>query len=166
MTDVGQDVIRIAHNRLVREMPPQIHECLGILDDGQIWWRANDTSNSIGNLVVHLCGSLRHFVGRGIGGSDYVRDREAEFAERGPLPKAALTTLLEGTVAETDRVLTSLTPERLHDTTRNIETAMPVVDCLMRMSHHWAYHVGQIVFATKLLRQGSVNDLFRRTMVK
>ena len=166
MSQLAADILTIARNRITRELPPQITECLGILDDGQIWWRPNDASNAVGNLVVHLCGSTRHFLGRGVGGSDYVRDRDGEFAEQGPIPKAALRTLLDGTVAEADRVTGALTPERLLEPTRNIDAQMTVLQCLMRMSHHWAYHTGQIVFVTKMLREGSVSDLFRRTMVK
>ena len=166
MADVAQNLITIVHNRMVKELPPQIRECLGILDDAQIWWRANGTSNSVGNLVIHLCGSTHHFLGRGVGGTDYVRDRDKEFAEQGPIPKPALSVLLDGTGGESDRILSGLAPERLLEPCRNIETDMPVMTCLLRMSHHWAYHTGQIVFTTKMLREGSVTDLFRRTMVK
>jgi uncharacterized damage-inducible protein DinB len=166
MSGIAEGVLTIARNRMVKELPPQITECLDTLDEEQLWWRPNDTSNSVGNLVIHLCGATRHFLGRGVGGSDYVRDRDGEFAERGPIPRAALRTLLDGTVAEADRVIGALTPERLLETTKNIETSMTVLACLMRMSHHWAYHTGQIVFVTKMLKAGSVADLFRRTMVK
>ena len=166
MSDVAQGVLTVARNRITRELPPQITECLDLLDEAQIWWRPNDGSNAVGNLVIHLCGATRHFLGRGVGGSDYVRDRDGEFAERGPIPTSALRTLLGGTVAEADRVIAALTPERLLEPVRGIDAPMTVLQCLMRMSHHWAYHTGQIVFVTKLLREGSVSDLFRRTMVK
>jgi uncharacterized damage-inducible protein DinB len=166
MSELAAGIVTIARNRICRELPPQITECLGVLDDGQIWWRPNAASNSVGNLVIHLCGSTRHFLGRGVGGSDYVRDRDGEFAEQGPIPRAALLTLLEGTVAEADRVIGALTPERLLESTQRIDPPLTVLQCLMRMSHHWAYHTGQVVFVTKLLREGSVTDLFRRTMVK
>lgn len=159
-------VLTIARNRLVKELPAQVRECLELLNDDQIWWRPNASSNSAGNLVIHLCGSTRHFLGKGVGGIEYVRDREREFAEQGPIPRAALLTLLDGTVAETDRVIAALTPDRLQERTAGIEPPMTVLECLMRMSHHWAWHAGQVVFVTKLLREGSVTDLFRRTMVK
>jgi uncharacterized damage-inducible protein DinB len=166
MNELADGILTIARNRITRELPPQITECLDVLDEAQVWWRPNDASNAVGNLVIHLCGATRHFLGRGVGGSEYVRDRDGEFAERGPIPKAALRTLLDGTVAEADRVIGALTPERLLEPTRNIDAQMTVLQCLMRMSHHWAYHTGQIVFVTKMLRAGSVSDLFRRTMVK
>ncbi|MDO8667214.1 MAG: DUF1572 family protein [Gemmatimonadales bacterium] len=166
MSALSDSVTTIAKNRLVLELPAQIRECLGLLSDDQIWWRPNATSNSVGNLVIHLCGATRHFLGRGVGGSGYVRDRDAEFAAKGPVPKAELLRMLDETAAETDRIIGGLDEKRLLENTQNIEATMTVISAIMRMSHHWAYHVGQIVFVTKSLREGSVQDLFRKTMVK
>ena len=166
MPDAGQEILRIAHNRMVKEVPAVVRECLGRLTEAQVWWRPHADFNAVGNLVIHLCGATRHFLGKGVGGSDYVRDRDREFAERGPIPTAALLTLLDGTVAEADRVIAGLTPARLFDTTKGVEPAMTIIACLMRMSHHWAYHGGQIVTITKSLREGGLDDLYRRAMVK
>ena len=35
---------------------------------------------------------------------------------------------------------------------------------VLRTSHHWAVHTGQIVYATKLLTQGSLDELWMKTM--
>ena len=166
MPDAGEEIIRIAHNRMVREVPKVIRDCLAVLSEEQVWWRPNEQSNAVGNLVIHVCGATRLFLGKGVGGVEYVRDRDREFAERGPIPTGALLTLLEGTVEETDRILAVLAPGRLFETTRGVEPAMTVLACLMRMSHHWAYHGGQVVTITKLLREGSLDDVYRRAMVK
>lgn len=166
MSAIADAVLTLAKNRLVLELPAQVRECLDLLTDEQIWWRPNPSSNSVGNLVIHLCGASRHFLGRGVGGSDYARNRDGEFAERGPIPKAELRRILDETVAESERVIGGLTEPRLLENTKNIEATMTVFAVLMRMSHHWAYHTGQIVFVTKLQREGKVQDLFRRTMVK
>ncbi|HEX5111880.1 MAG TPA: DUF1572 family protein, partial [Saprospiraceae bacterium] len=40
-------------------------ECLDKITNEQIWWRPNETSNSIGNLVLHLCGNVRQWIGTG-----------------------------------------------------------------------------------------------------
>src|SRR5687768_7008471 len=94
MHDVSQTVIDEVRGRLTRGFPQQVRACLDALTDEQVWWRPNAGSNSVGNLVLHLCGSTRHFLGRAVGGTDYRRDRPAEFAEKGPLPKEALRALL------------------------------------------------------------------------
>jgi hypothetical protein len=110
---LGAALIDEARRRLVHGFPGQVRECLARLDDGQLWWRPHADSNAVGNLVLHVCGSSRHFLGRVVGGTGYERDRKAEFAAQGPLPQADLLRALEETVAETDRILGALDPARL-----------------------------------------------------
>ena len=61
----------------------RIKHCLGQLNDAQVWHRPQPGLNSIGNLVLHLCGNLRQWVVAGLGGAPDVRNRPDEFAERG-----------------------------------------------------------------------------------
>jgi hypothetical protein len=65
----------------------KINHCLGQLSDEQVWWRSQPSLNSIGNLILHLSGNLRQWLVAGLGDAKDVRDRPAEFAERGPIPK-------------------------------------------------------------------------------
>ena len=124
MDELGRVVIEEIRGRLVSGFPQQARACLDALSDDQIWWRPNSASNSVGNLVLHLCGSTRHFLGRAVGGTDYRRDRPAEFAEKGPIPRERLRAILDETVAETDRVLSSLGPERLGEVTDRARRAL------------------------------------------
>src|SRR6516164_123230 len=78
----------------------RIKHCLGQLTDEQVWWRSRPALNSIGNLILHLCGNLRQWVVAGLGGAADSRDRPAEFAERGPLPKEELLRMLEAVLDE------------------------------------------------------------------
>jgi Protein of unknown function (DUF1572) len=102
----------------------QLRHCLGQLDDGQVWWRPREGMNSIADLLLHLCGNVAQRVGSVVGGrldafrpGDWLlqcRDRDREFAERGPIPKADLVRRLEDEVGEADAVLAGLgTPELL-----------------------------------------------------
>ena len=166
MDDVSQAVIDEVRGRLTQGFPQQVRACLDALTDEQLWWRPNPGSNSVGNLVLHLCGSTRHFLGRAVGGTDYRRDRPAEFAERGPLPKEKVRALLEETVAETDRVLAGLTPARLMEVTDRAGEPFTVLSLLLRTSHHWSVHVGQMVYAAKALRDGVFDELWMKTMIK
>lgn len=134
------------------------------MGDDQVWWRANPTSNSVGNLVLHVCGSTRHFLGRGVGGSDYRRDRPREFAETGPLPSSELRGVLEETVAETERVLGRLDPARLLEVSDRAGEPQTILALVLRTAHHWAVHTGQIVYAAKALREGAFDELWAKTM--
>ncbi len=162
--ELGRAMLDEARERLVKGFPAQVVACVDLLTVEQIWWRANEGSNSVGNLVLHVCGSSRHFLGRGLGGSDYVRDRPREFAERGPLPKDFLRQLVRETAEETGRVLAGLDPARLLEISDRAGEPFTALALVQRTSHHWAVHTGQIVFAAKMLQPGAVDELWYRSM--
>jgi uncharacterized damage-inducible protein DinB len=164
MDELGGIVIEEVRGRLMAGFPPQVRACLDALSDEQIWRRPNASSNSVGNLVLHLCGATRHFFGRAVGGTDYVRDRAAEFAERGPIPRERLRQIFDETVVETDAILASLTPARLLEVTDRAGQPFTVAALLLRVAAHWAVHVGQMVYATKALQDGVFDELWMKTM--
>ena len=163
MSDLETAVVREARDRIVTGFPAQVRACLDALGDDEIWSRPNASSNSVGNLVLHLCGSTRHFLGRGAGGSDFVRDRPGEFSEKGPIPKADLLRRLDETVAEADRVLSGLAG-RLLQTTDRVGGPFSLLALVLRTTHHWAVHTGQIVYATKAMKPAAFEELWQRTM--
>jgi len=164
MDELARALLEDARKRLVSGYPAQVRAALAALSDEQVWWRPNGTSNSVGNLVLHLCGSTRHFVGRGVGGSDYRRDRPREFAETGPLPREELLGVLDETVAEVERVLGGLSPGRLLEVSDRAGDPQTVLALVTRTAHHWAAHTGQVVFAAKALRDGAFDELWMKTM--
>ena len=166
MDDLGLLLIAEVRHRLVKGFPEQVRTALAALSDDEIWARHNEASNSLGNLVVHLCGSTRHFLGRGVGGTDYVRDRPGEFAERGPIPREELLRRLDETVAEAERVLDGLSPARLLEKADRTGKPFTMAELLLRVSHHWAVHVGQIVFDVKARKPGAFEELWMKTMEK
>src|SRR5690242_19481275 len=91
----------------------RIKHCLGQLTDGQVWWRPRPSLNGDGNLVLHLSRNVRQWVVAGLGGSADVRDRPAEFSERGPTPKDELLGRLEAVVNEAEAVLGRQTARKL-----------------------------------------------------
>ena len=90
MTELAGITLEAIRVRITRVLPAQVRGAVEKLDDDQLWWRPNEKSNSVGNLVLHLSGSLNLYLNRLIGGFEYRRDRDAEFAERGPVPRAEL----------------------------------------------------------------------------
>jgi uncharacterized damage-inducible protein DinB len=128
---------------------PRLIKCLKLLSEKDIWWRPNPASNSVGNIVLHLSGNVRQWIISGLGGEQDTRDRDREFAERGPVSRRALIALIRGTVAEASSVLDRLSEDsllRIHDIqgyrVSGIYAVTHVVD-------HFAYHTGQIIFVTK-----------------
>ena len=155
--------LEIARSRLIVHLTGQVRTCLDVLNDQQIWWRANESSNAVGNLVLHCIGSTRHYIGHVVGNRDFVRDRDAEFAERRVIPAAELRARLDLAVAEADDVFAEFDPTRLleeTDRTPQPSTFMRVIGLQLA---HYAAHVGQITFATKLLKADALDDVWKRT---
>jgi len=145
--------------RLVDEFPVQVEKCLDVLSEDDLWWRPNDQSNAVGNLVLHVAGSNRHFVEHVIGGVPFVRDRHAEFAARGGRTKADVLQVWKDVAGRVNKVLSALAPDRLPQVTS--EKNKSVVEILLHVTHHNALHIGQIVWITKLRRPGTIHELLR-----
>lgn len=162
MSDVQTLAFEAMRVRITRVLPSQILACLDSLTDEQIWWRPNETSNSVGNLVLHLSGSLNHYLNRAIGGFPYHRDRAAEFAERRAIPKAELRAIFEDMVRKADETLTRLSPARLLDKSPE-PLHNTILEDILGVATHMSTHAGQIVWITKMLREGSMNDIWMKT---
>jgi uncharacterized damage-inducible protein DinB len=159
----AREMVEELADRLLRMYPEQIRACLAELTDEQIWWRPNAPANAIGNLVLHLCGNLRHYLGRGVAGTGYQRDRPAEFAERGPLSRDELLDRLDQAIADARSAIASLTDERLVAEAELGPESQPIGRLLVGVTTHFNGHVGQIIYAAKLLREGAFADeLWRR----
>lgn len=160
--DLGAVALNALRGRITRIIPAQIRECVQELNEEQLWWRPNEASNSVGNLVLHVSGSMRHYLSRGVGGIEYHRDRPAEFTERGPVSKEELLRTFDETVAQATRVLDSFDTARFLEATDEQNYVPTVFDLIFNIAIHLATHAGQIVYITKMLKEGSVDELWIR----
>jgi uncharacterized damage-inducible protein DinB len=131
---------------------PRIVGCLEQLSDEDVWWRPNEASNSVGNLVLHVCGNMRQWIISGLGGAPDLRERDKEFAERGPIPGAALRKKFEQTVAEASAVMARVKPQVLTQMYRIQGYDVSGYEAAAHVIEHVAYHTGQIIYVTKLKR--------------
>jgi uncharacterized damage-inducible protein DinB len=155
-------VLHMVKTRLVKDYPGQISVCLEALDDEQLWWRPNEPSNSVANLIVHLAGSNRYYFDHVIGGRPNDRDRDAEFAERASRSKAELRQHWEESVASTERALSAFDASRLMDTTERTGKITTFVQILLHVSHHNGVHMGQIVYIAKQLNSAAIDDIWMK----
>jgi Protein of unknown function (DUF1572) len=77
-------------------------------DESQLWEILDGTSNSGGNLALHLIGNLNTYFGTNLGNTGYVRNREAEFADKN-IPKKILLKSIEEVNQVVSKVLSTLT---------------------------------------------------------
>ena len=125
--------------------------CAG-LDDSQIWSRATEHSNSIGNLMLHLCGNLSLWIRATLGARAFERDRAAEFAARGTASGGELMRQLIDVVEDCLEVIGDLDAAALgrQHTVQGYEVNGLAV--LLHAVEHMSYHAGQIVLMAKAAR--------------
>lgn len=127
----------------------RIRHCLGQLSDEQIWQRPCNEMNSVGNLVLHLCGNLRQWIVIGLGGGEDKRDRPAEFAERGPIDRAKLLGCLADVVDEARAVLARMTAAELLRPRRIQGFDLTGLGAIFDSVPHFRGHTQEIVHMTR-----------------
>ena len=148
---ISTSFINRAINFLTGDYLPKIERCLEQLTDEQIWWRANEESNSIGNLVLHLCGNARQWIVCGLGSAPDNRVRDAEFAQRDVIPRAELLQLLRTTLADVESTLRDLNPSVLLEKRTIQGSDVDVLEAIFHVTEHFSMHTGQIIMLTKML---------------
>jgi uncharacterized damage-inducible protein DinB len=155
-------VLHMVNTRLVKDYPAQIEVCLEALTDEQLWWRPNDRSNSVANLVLHLAGSNRYYLEHVIDGAADTRDRDAEFAARGGRSKDDLRQHWAESVASTSRALDRLDPARLMEQTDRTGKPTTFLQIILHVSHHNSVHLGQILYVAKQFNPRAIDDIWRK----
>ena len=148
---VARAFIDRAADFLQADYLPKIERCLEAVTDEQIWWRANEESNSIGNLILHLCGNARQWIIAGVASQPDTRERDAEFEQRGTIGRGELVGLLRSTLAEIDKVLRGLDPATVLDHRHIQGHEVDVLKAIFHVTEHFSMHTGQIVMLTKML---------------
>jgi len=141
----------------------QVRAAVEQLSDEQLWWRPNDQSNSAGNLVLHVSGSLDHYLNKCIGGLRYDRDRDAEFAARGTMTKPELLARLDAMVANAETTFSNLDADRLTGPSGDPERYSFLVEDLINIAVHFSSHAGQIMWIAKMLNEGSLDEAWMRS---
>ena len=163
VNDVGSLALEALRTRITRVLPAQIRSCIEQLSEEQLWWRPNEKSNSVGNLVLHVRGAVLHFLCRGVGGLEYERDRPAEFATVDSIPKQDLLAMFDEMVEKAVQIFAALNSSRLSEPSTEPAYYSIVFEDLFGVAIHLATHTGQIVYVTKMLKEGSLNDLWIQT---
>jgi len=129
----------------------RIEHCLKQLNDDQVWWRPDESQNSIGNLILHLCGNLRQWIVSGLGGAKDERNRPQEFSERGPVSKRELLASLKAVVRDSADALSKMTPEEWLRVRRIQGVDSTGLAAAFRAIPHFRGHTQEIIFRTRCL---------------
>lgn len=138
--------------KLLDEYWPRLRTCVASLTEEQVWWRPNEASNSVGNLILHLNGNVNQWLVTSFNQRNDVRNRPAEFAEREGMPTALLLQQLSGTLQEASAILARLTDADLLSTFEIQGYRVTGLHAVYHVVEHFGLHYGQIVYITKLVR--------------
>ena len=121
-------------------------------NEQDLWLMAGDIPNSAGNLCLHICGNLQHFIGAVLGNTGYVRQREAEFSTKN-VASDELQALINTTIDDVSHTLETLDDEILiADYPLQIfADPMTTEYFLIHLTSHLGYHLGQINYHRRLL---------------
>ena len=142
---INQSILRLNENT------PRIEKCLELLTEKEVWQRPNQSSNSIGNLIIHLCGNITQYIISSLGESEDNRNRDKEFSIDGKFTKAQLLQLLQEAVIKATMVLKHITSNQLEKIHSVQGFELSGVGIIIHVVEHYSYHTCQISFFTKQL---------------
>lgn len=136
----------------LRDLDLLKEEIISYPTEATLWTTGGEIKNSGGNLCLHLCGNLQYFIGAVLGKNGYIRNREAEFADKG-VPKSNLLQQIEATkeaITHTFETLPASQMEALYPI-EVLGKPMTTEYFLIHLLAHLSYHRGQINYHRRLL---------------
>jgi hypothetical protein len=137
--------------KLCTQYWPRLRTCVQPLTPEQVWWRPNQASNSIGNLVLHLAGNMRQWLVASFNEQADQRDRPAEFSRSEGMTAAEILAVLGTAVDEGEKVLARLTEAELTRVYKIQGVTVSGLAAIYQVVEHFGLHYGQIVYITKML---------------
>jgi len=139
-----------------RDLTRLIKELRAFPNDEFLWRSAPGVKNSAGNLVLHLEGNLREYIGRQLGQVAYSRVRDQEFALTG-ITRDELIRRMEDVEVLVTKVVSRLSDSELAATHPEDVLQKPLSshDFLVHLHGHLNFHLGQIDYLRRILTEGS-----------
>ncbi len=142
---IEQSILRIEENT------SKIIKCLDGLSEEQLWLRPNEASNSIGNIILHLCGNVRQYIISALGDEPDIRERDKEFSAKGGYNKEGLQDKLTATVDHAINTIRNIDENRLLKKHAVQAYNYSGVGIIVHVTEHFSHHAGQVIFWTKQL---------------
>jgi hypothetical protein len=149
--------LEFSQRKLIDHYWTRLQACAAPLVPEQIWWRPNQASNSIGNLILHLNGNVRQWLVASFNRLPDERDRPQEFAAlpefagQAVLTAAQLLERLGATMNEAANVLKSLTEADLLAPYEIQGYHVTGLEAVYQVVEHFGLHYGQIAYIAKSL---------------
>ena len=134
-----------------RDLEKLKDEITSYKDEKKMWEVSGEITNSAGNLCLHICGNLQHFIGATLGNSGYVRKRDEEFSRKN-VPVEEMVQEIDKTLQIITQTLNELKEEKLDETypINVFGYEMATGFFLTHLTTHLSYHLGQINYHRRL----------------
>jgi uncharacterized damage-inducible protein DinB len=142
---LDQAILRLNENL------PRIKKCLDLLLEDQLWIKENPKSNSVANIILHLCGNVRQYIMSSIDGQNDVRKRDKEFNTSGGRSGQELYKMLDQTMQEAIVVIGNCKEEDMLSQKKVQVYELSNVGIILHVTEHFSYHTGQIATMTKAI---------------
>jgi uncharacterized damage-inducible protein DinB len=137
---------------MTRELETIREELEAYPNEEELWRVVPGIKNSAGNLALHVAGNIQHFIGAQLGGSDFVRDREAEFSKTGISVAEVLAELAAARRALEKTLSTMSTAVWEADYPQPVAGfRFSTADFLTHLACHLAFHAGQINYHRRIV---------------
>ncbi|NRB62421.1 MAG: DUF1572 family protein [Saprospiraceae bacterium] len=151
------NLIAEVRRRLFEESFNRIRQCLSTLTEEQIWVRPNEVSNSVGHLVLHICGNTTQWLISGLGDMPDHRNRSTEFDPNQNETKKVLLDKIDWVEQQVNPILTKISAANLIQI-YNVQVFQESgMSMLIHVTEHTSYHTGQITYLTKLMTGQETN---------
>jgi hypothetical protein len=139
-----------------RDLTRLIQELQAFGSDEVLWQRLPGVKNSCGNLILHLGGNLREYIGRQVGGVGYTRVRDREFTLTG-VSRDELVRRMEQVKELVTKVVSQLSDGDLAAVHPELvlEKKTSRHELLVHLHGHLNFHLGQIGYLRRILTEGS-----------
>jgi uncharacterized damage-inducible protein DinB len=147
------DIIKQEYNRrIITEGCSRVIQCCRELTEEELWHQENENTNSIANLIMHLTGNVRQYIISGIGNEQDIRERSLEFDNSNRRQKDLMISELIRTVDWSMEIVQSLSIGQLEEDRQVQGFDETVLSIIIHVIEHFSYHVGQITFYTKYIK--------------
>lgn len=139
-------------NVITRELKALRREIETYPSEDELWDIRPGITNPGGNLALHLAGNIQYFIGNVLGENGYVRNREAEFADK-DVPRAELLREIDNAIAAVETGMSRITEADLAkpypEAVGGIRSTTGAF--LAHFATHLAYHLGQVDYHRRIL---------------
>jgi hypothetical protein len=138
-------------NIMINNAFERIIHCLDQLKEEHIWYRPDNSVNSIGIILNHLCGNLRQWIISGIGGLEDIRNRPLEFNDSTKLSKTEIVNNFQAIISDCKKTINNFNPDNLLEIRRIQGFNEDALSAIYRVIAHLELHSGQVIYITRLI---------------